>query len=130
MSPAINPTPLYTDMPSVMPIVSPTLSGSAPQLADFDSDFRAPRCETLGSSCDSGDTLLLGVGSLFQGGPEPNAPNTLDNCIDSYDSVFQRDESIDRLIVKSIDGGIMTAGRMIEVEATVSTAVNVTSREG
>ncbi|KAL7527569.1 hypothetical protein ACHAXR_006041, partial [Thalassiosira sp. AJA248-18] len=92
-------------------------------MAVYDPLIQAPLCYEIGSSCDTGDTLIAGVGSY-----EQNSPNTIDSCNDQSAAVYQQDESIDRIIVKSKDGGIMTAGTTLEIHATVSTAVDVSSR--
>ena len=92
----------------------------------------APRCKNAGSLCDS-DVLLLGVGSSAMGGPEPNAPNTIDICkgeegITVARSVFHQDESIDRIVVRSLDRRTITAGNEVEVEVTVYSAQDTTLR--
>ena len=67
--------------------------------------------------------MIAGVGDY-----EQNAPNTFDSCNDQSAAVYQQDESIDRIVVKSKDGGTMTAGTTLEIRATVSTAVDVSTR--
>ena len=83
----------------------------------------APLCYEMGSSCDTGETLVAGVGSY-----EQNSPNTVDSCNDQSAAVYQQDESINRIVVRSKDGGLMTAGSTLEIEAHVSTAVDVSLR--
>ena len=86
--------------------------------AAYDALLKAPRCATLTGSCDSGG-LLLGRGFLF-GGAEPNEPNTINNsCVDGPAGTFHADESIDRLRVSTVDGGLFAAGKMVRVTATV-----------
>jgi leucyl aminopeptidase len=77
---------------------------------------KAPRCATVGTSCDSG-TLLNGRGTR---GPESNAPNTLASaCADGNSGTYHVDESNDRIKVVSVSGAPLTAGTQVRVEATV-----------
>jgi leucyl aminopeptidase len=94
------------------------VTGSAgPQVAAFDGTLQAPRCGVVGTSCDSGASLLLGRGQL---GPEPNAPNTINgSCADGTSGAFHSDESVDRLKVVSVDGTGFAAGKTVRIEATV-----------
>ncbi len=96
--------------------VTPVGSG---QTAVYDSTLKAPKCAAVGSSCDSGPTLLLGRDTL-SGGNEPNQPNTINNsCSDGTAGTFHSDESNDRLVVASTSGGAMTHGTTVTVTATV-----------
>ena len=91
--------------------------GGGAQNAVFDTALQAPKCGTVGSSCDSGATLLLGRGTL---GPEPNQPNTIaDSCADGSAGTFHSDESNDRLKVTSLDGTDFAAGKQVRIDATV-----------
>ncbi|WP_224365338.1 Ig-like domain-containing protein [Hyalangium versicolor] len=88
--------------------VSVTLSN--PGSADYDSTLGAPRCNALGSYCDSLD-LLRGRGNS---GPELYAPNTLDGCMDGYGGVSYHDfESIESIRVATNDGLPMVAGKRV-----------------
>ncbi|QDE69915.1 Ig-like domain-containing protein [Myxococcus xanthus] len=91
-------------------------SGGAIQ-ASYSSTWRAPSCAGVGgASCDSG-TLLTGRGSV---GPELNAPNTVGgSCSDGNSGSFHRDESIDRLVLATVDGGALRAGTAARLTATV-----------
>ncbi|MFZ3341847.1 MAG: S53 family serine peptidase [Terriglobales bacterium] len=89
------------------------------QTAVYDSTLKAPKCATVGSSCDSGPSLLLGRDTL-SGGNEPNQPNTINNsCSDGTAGTFHSDESNDRLVVASTSGGAMTHATTVTVTATV-----------
>ncbi|KAL7543979.1 hypothetical protein ACHAXR_013459 [Thalassiosira sp. AJA248-18] len=92
-------------------------------MAAYDPSFQSPACPDLGSSCQTDDTMIAGVGSF-----EPNSPNTVDNCTDSSAAVYQQDEYINRIIVRSKDGGTMTAGSWLEIHATVALAADVSTR--
>lgn len=87
------------------------------QTAAFDTTARAPGCATVGLSCDSGPSLLLGRGTR---GPESNAPNTIGaSCVDGNGGTFHSDESLDRLRVVTQDGSCLARGKTVRVEATV-----------
>ncbi|MBZ5678881.1 MAG: hypothetical protein LAO24_02115 [Acidobacteriia bacterium] len=65
----------------------------------FDSTLRAPKRATVGSSCDSGPSLLLGKDTM-SGGAKPNQPNTINgSCADGTLGTFYSDESNDRIVV-------------------------------
>jgi hypothetical protein len=88
--------------PTPSPVMSspPTENvGGGPQQASYDSDLTVPRCNVFGSECDSLN-LLNGRG-FINNGNEPNAPNTLDSCVDGNTGSYHSDESIDRIIVRS-----------------------------
>ena len=87
--------------------------------AVYNSTLKTPWCGTIGSTCDSGPSLLLGRGTL-SGGTEPNQPNTINGtCADGSSGTFHSDESMDRLVIASTDGGPLTAGKTVRVTATV-----------
>lgn len=89
------------------------------QTAVFNSTLKAPECATVGASCDSGPSLLLGRDRMF-GGAEPNQPNTInDSCPDGAAGMFHSDESNDRIVVASTSGGALTQGTTATVTATV-----------
>ncbi len=93
-------------------------SSSGAQTAVFNSTLKAPECATVGTSCDSGPTLLLGRDHI-SGGAEPNQPNTINNsCADGTTGVFHSDESNDRIVVTSTSGSL-THGTTATVSATV-----------
>ncbi|HEX7830537.1 MAG TPA: IPT/TIG domain-containing protein, partial [Thermoanaerobaculia bacterium] len=82
----------------------------------YDGTLRAPLCSAPSSVCDSG-SLLVGRSSV---GPEPNAPNTLqDSCADGGAGGFHSDESLDRLIVSTVDGSVMAPGKQVWIDAWV-----------
>src|SRR5208282_3341787 len=83
-------------------------SSSGAQTAVYNSALKAPECATVGTSCDSGPSLLLGRDHL-SGGTEPNQPNTINNsCADGTEGTFHSDESNDRIVVTSTSGGPLT----------------------
>jgi hypothetical protein len=102
---------------SISLTVTPTGGGGGAQTAVFDATLKAPKCGTVGSSCDSGAALLLGRDGK---GPEPNQPNTINSsCADGTSGTFHSDESNDALKVTSVDGTNFTAGKQVRVDATV-----------
>src|SRR6185503_12696241 len=77
---------------------TPTSTPSGDLMAVFDSVLRAPKCGSVGRSCDSG-TLLNGRDGK---GPEPNASNTINaTCTDGTSGTYHLDESNDRLKVST-----------------------------
>ena len=99
--------------------ISLTVGSSAALTAVYNSTLKAPGCATVGKSCDSGPSLLLGRDSLA-GGSEPHQPNTINNsCADGTSGTFHSDESNDRLVVASTNGGPLTSGATATVTATV-----------
>ena len=95
-----------------------TTAGGA-QTAVYDSTLKTPKCATVGSSCDSGSSLLLGRDSI-SGGAESHQPNTINNsCSDGTSGTFHSDESNDRLVVATTDGSPLAGGKTVTVTATV-----------
>jgi leucyl aminopeptidase len=94
-----------------------TVNNSAvAQNAVYDATIKAPKCGTVGISCDSG-TLLNGRATL---GPEPNQPNTVNSsCADGTSGTFHSDESNDRIKVSTTDGSALAAGKTVRIDATV-----------
>ena len=87
-----------------------------PQDAVYDAGLGAPACATAGSSCDS-TTLLDSRGTLSPA--EPNQPNTLDACADGGSGSYHSDESLDRLVVSTLDDQDFAEGATVRVDATV-----------
>lgn len=101
--------------PITLTVTSP---GGGPQTAIYSSTLKAPQCAVVGSSCDSGATLLLGRDTL-SGGAEPNQPNTINSsCADGTSGTFHSDESNDRILVSS-SAGNLTHGQTVTITATV-----------
>jgi hypothetical protein len=93
--------------------------GGGAQTAVYSSTLKAPDCATVGTSCDSGPSLLLGRATLA-GGTEPNQPNTINSsCADGTSGTFHSDESNDRLVVATTDGSPLAAGKTVKISATV-----------
>ncbi|HKB71081.1 MAG TPA: hypothetical protein VKH46_09575, partial [Thermoanaerobaculia bacterium] len=97
--------------------VSLTVTSAGALTAAYDATLKAPRCATVGSSCDTGTSLVLGRANL---GPEPNQPNTINaSCADGTSGTFHSDESNDRLKVFTTDGSNFAPGKPVTVQATV-----------
>ena len=91
--------------------------GGGAQTAVFDAALQTPKCAIVGSSCDSGATLLLGRNGR---GPEPNQPNTInDSCADGTSGTFHVDESNDRIRISTTDGTNFAPGKTVRIDATV-----------
>ena len=96
-----------------------TVRSATAHTAVYSSTLKAPECATVGSSCDSGPSLLLGRDTL-SGGAEPHQPNTINNsCADGTSGTFHSDESNDRIVIASTSGGALTHGTTATVTATV-----------
>ena len=93
-------------------------SGGA-QTAVYDTTLKAPKCATVGSSCDSGASLLVGRDTM-SGGAETHQPNNINSsCSDGTSGTFHSDESNDRILVATTDGTPLTHGKTIKITATV-----------
>src|SRR5207253_9923706 len=103
---------------SLVQNTSITLTVSAaggPQTAVYDSTLKAPKCATVGTSCDTGATLINGRDTI-SGGAESHQPNTINStCGDGTLGTFHSDESLDRLVVASTNGGLLTHGNTVTV---------------
>ena len=94
-----------------------TGTGGGDLTAVFDAARQAPACTTVGRSCDTGASLVLGRAGL---GPETNQPNTInDSCADGTSGTFHVDESNDRLKVSTVDLSNFAAGKQVRIDATV-----------
>jgi subtilase family serine protease len=101
-------------------------SSSSAQTAVYSTTLKAPECATVGTSCDSGASLLNGRDHI-SGGAEPNQPNTINNaCADGTSGVFHSDESIDRVVITSASGSL-THATSATVTATVWAYTGFTS---
>jgi hypothetical protein len=93
-------------------------TGGGPQTAVYNTTLKAPKCATVGTSCDTGASLVLGRGTM-SGGTETNHPNTISaSCADGNSGTFHSDESNDRLVITSTSGNL-THGTTATVSATV-----------
>jgi subtilisin family serine protease len=93
-----------------------TVSVSNGSSAAFDPALQVPRCNTIGSLCDS-FALLNGRGPL---GPEANAPNTLnDSCADTTQGTYHVEESVDRIRVVSTNGASFATNVNVRIEVGV-----------
>jgi subtilisin family serine protease len=87
-----------------------------PGIADPDPVRLAPRCDTVGASCDTG-VLVRGSGLM---GPELHAPNTLaSSCPDGDYGTYLVTESLEGLRIATTDGRPLAPGRQVTVTASV-----------
>ncbi|MFP2906857.1 endopeptidase, partial [Pyxidicoccus sp. 3LFB2] len=94
-----------------------TTSVCTPVAAAFDTTRQAPTCGTV-CGCDTGTTLVNGRGTM-SGGAESNQPNTInDSCADGVSGTYHSDESIDRVVIKTVDNGPFAVGKQVTVEVT------------
>ncbi|HLL04677.1 MAG TPA: discoidin domain-containing protein [Myxococcaceae bacterium] len=81
-----------------------------------DTTLLAPRCSGTFAACDTG-TIVNGRALL---GPEPSHPNTLQgSCADGASGTYRSSESLDRLVITTVDGGPIAAGKRVKLSATV-----------
>jgi subtilisin family serine protease len=80
--------------------------------AVFDPVVGAPSCDVVSSFCHTG-ILVMGRGPL---GPEANASNTVDGCPDGTEGVYRTDESIEHVAISSLDGSVLTGGKLARVD--------------
>lgn len=93
-----------------------TTSAALTVTASYDPTLKVPRCTTVASGCDTGN-LVNGRGPL---GPELNASNTLGGtCADGLSGTYHSDESLDRVKVYTSDGGDLSPGKQVTIEADV-----------
>ena len=98
------------------PTAAPPRWANGIGVAAYDPVLRAPRCAVGYDGCDTG-ALVDGRAGL---GPEPSAPNTInDSCADGSAGAYHASSSIDRLRVFTSDGTPLAAGKTVVVEATV-----------
>ena len=95
------------------------VTGGGGQVATYSSTLKAPQCAVVGSSCDTGTTLILGRDTM-SGGAEPNQPNNINgSCADGTSGTFHSDESLDQLTVATTDGSNFAAGKTVTITAKV-----------
>lgn len=91
--------------------------------ATFDPARSVLTCAAPLAACDTGP-LVEGRGPA---GPERNAPNTIGGaCADGAAGRLHLDESIDRIVVRSLDGSPLTVGKGAEVRVKVWSHVDFT----
>jgi subtilisin family serine protease len=84
--------------------------------AQYDAARLAPACATRSSFCDTG--ILVEGRDLL--GPEAHAPNTLQaSCPDGDQGMYLREESIERIVLRTGDGLGLAPGKEARVEVTV-----------
>jgi hypothetical protein len=87
-----------------------------PGFAVYDATLKAPKCDTVGPRCDTGN-LVKGRAGL---GPEANAPNTINSsCADGTSGSYQSDESLEGLKVFTSDGSDLAVGKTVTIQAKV-----------
>merc|ERR1712176_572119 len=96
------PTSEPTSNPTSSPTSSPT---SDPTIARFNATLGVPLCAEEAVKCE---TLLPGLlewkNAANQGDtPELNGPNTLDGCADGTSGLYVNDESVDAILVESLN---------------------------
>ena len=111
--PVGNPAP--SQQPTQVPTQHPTPAPD--QVAIFDNDLRVPKCSAVGQSCESGNSIIK------TGDDEPfyvaGMTNTLDTCKDGMSGTYQSDESIEKITVRTVNGGQLVEGARVRIEAYI-----------
>jgi hypothetical protein len=82
--------------------------------AVYDAALGAPRCSGAASSCSTG-TLVDG-----RGPSELHASNTIGPaCPDGIAGTYHSDESLDQIVVSTMDGRALAAGKQVRIDVTV-----------
>jgi hypothetical protein len=126
VSPALSPNTQYHWRARVKDICGPSAYATAsfttanlcsPSSAFFNPNYQAPYCAS-GCGCDT-VTLVRGRGNTGGGGYETNAPNTInDSCLDGNSGLFHVDESIDKLVLRTLDRSIIAPGSSVKLDVT------------
>lgn len=93
-------------------------TGASAGTASYDSTLHVPRCSSLARSCDTG-TLVTGRGTMTSGNEPQSAVNVIDGCVDGNLGTYGTAESLDRLVLRTDDGGPLAAGRPVHVDGDV-----------
>jgi len=93
--------------------------------ATYNQNYTAPTCLTPAMKCETIDPSWGIDGVRFY---EPNSPNTIDGCVDYSNTYYGRDEYIMKLLVRNVDGNIITGGTNVRITTRINTAENTTSR--
>ncbi|MCD6547486.1 MAG: hypothetical protein J7K22_02950, partial [Nanoarchaeota archaeon] len=93
------------------------MSYTDPAFAEYNSSTGAPRCATSESPCIANSSLLKSRDNLAT--PEPNAPNTIDNCVDGTSGVYQSDESVENITITDLNNSKFNGGDTVRVDAWV-----------
>ena len=86
-------------------------------IAYYDFQLGAPKCTKVGKACDTMN-LINGRGTITNGA-EPMLSSTLDSCVDGNSGSYHKDESIDRIVVRTSDGSDFHGGVEVVIDATV-----------
>lgn len=93
-----------------------------PNVASWDPALQVPRCFAPGPACDSWRR------AEGRGLSEVRAPNTLlGGCADGTSGAFHSDESVDRITVSSLDGGLLSRGAAARIDVVVYAYAGYTS---
>eukprot|EP00804_Cyclotella_cryptica_P004506 CCRYP_017646-RA/>CCRYP_017646-RA protein AED:0.38 eAED:0.38 QI:40/1/1/1/1/0.5/2/0/492 len=134
IEPSNSPSTIPTT--STNPTSSPTTKSNSLLVAVYNTSLHAPHCSNIGSSCSSG-LLLDGSGSLAEDSRrESNAPNTIDDCKGDQETttsstinpIYHHDETIDKIVIRSLDEAPFRIGNEAELEVTVWSAQDTATR--
>lgn len=87
--------------------------------AVYNSTFGAPYCGDSGTSpCVAGSSLLMSVDSV-SATPEPNQPNTIDNCADGTSGTYPSDESVENITITDLSNSNFLVEDSVQVNFTL-----------
>ena len=89
--------------------------------------FTAPYCSTPAVKCQTSTNApsegIDGVASF-----EVNSPNTIDDCSDDSNAIYNQDEYIMRMLIRNTDGLVLTGGTDARITTRVRTANDTSTR--
>ena len=85
--------------------------------------FTAPYCSTPSVKCQTSTNGINGVASF-----EVNSPNTIDDCSDNINAIYNQDEYIMRMLIRNVDGLVLTGGTNARITTRVRTANDTSAR--
>ena len=87
--------------------------------AVYDATLGAPYCSGT-SPCVGTSALLQCTGNQAAPGPEINAPNTIDACVDATTSgTCQNDESVENITISDLNNTLFEAGDTVQINYTL-----------
>ncbi|MBN1170141.1 right-handed parallel beta-helix repeat-containing protein, partial [Candidatus Micrarchaeota archaeon] len=94
------------------------LNASDPAYAEYyHSLLGAPRCLSFHSPCIADSSLLMSRDALAT--PEPNAPNTIDSCLDGSGGTYGSSSTVENITITGITDSTFSPGDTIDANISV-----------
>ncbi len=87
-------------------------------MAVYDPNIGAPICNANTSMCVANSSLLMSRNNI-DNTPEPNFPNTIDDCEDGTSGIYMDDESVENITITNTEDNYFTEGDTVNVSAWV-----------